>query len=150
MYLNDFGQIVEEILSFIPNRYPNVEIDKYVIMPNHVHAIIVIMDGAKHVGAIHESPRHDLSPRHEITSMPVRRKMLLSKIIGYLKMNSAKKINLLRNAPGYPVWQRNYYERIISDENAHANIWEYIDHNPDKWPNDRNGPGVSLNTFGQQ
>jgi len=154
MYLNDTGKMVENEWHNIPKRFNNVAIDKFVIMPNHVHGIIHIRtfeNGKPTVGAIHELPVaplpdkpndpaliaraiHESPLRHRIA----RRQMMLPKIIGYFKMNSSKKINMIRNTPGQPVWQRNYYERIIADDNAYAAIWDYIDHNPDKWENDRN------------
>jgi putative transposase len=66
--------------------------------------------------------------------------MILPKVIGFFKMNTAKEINLMRNMPGVPVWQRNYYERIIRDENEFAGIREYIRHNPHQWEYDENIP----------
>ncbi len=45
---------------------------------------------------------------------------------------------MIRKTPGIPVWQRNYYERVIAEDNDYAAIWEYIDDNPDKWESDRN------------
>jgi len=62
--------------------------------------------------------------------------MLLPKIIGRFKMNSAKQINIIRNAPGIPVWQRNYYEHIIRDDESFYRISEYIINNPEKWQED--------------
>jgi REP element-mobilizing transposase RayT len=59
--------------------------------------------------------------------------MLLPKIIGRFKMNSAKQINQIRNTSGIPVWQRNYYEHIIRNEKSLENIRNYIINNPSKW-----------------
>jgi REP element-mobilizing transposase RayT len=69
-----------------------------------------------------------------------RRHMLLPKIIGYFKMNSAKKINALRSISGAPVWQRNYYEHVIRNECDLEEIRDYIQNNPAKWLEDRNHP----------
>lgn len=66
--------------------------------------------------------------------------MILPKIIGYLKMNSAKFINQQRNTPGVPVWQRNYYERVIRDDAELHAIRQYICDNPIKWAEDENHP----------
>jgi REP element-mobilizing transposase RayT len=84
------------------------------------------------VGAIHESPLQMTKKQ--------RRIMLLSKIIGRFKMTSAKKINILQNNPGSPVWQRNYYEHIIRDSKDLDRICEYIIENPIKWNLDENNP----------
>ncbi len=93
MNLNEFGKIVDEYLHAIEAKYKNVKLDYYCIMPNHVHFIVVIdeIDKTNNVGAIHELPLHIQ-----------RRKMLLPKIVGFLKMNSSKRINILRNIPGFP------------------------------------------------
>jgi len=141
MILNEYGKIVEQCWNDLPNHYDNIELDAYVIMPDHFHGIIFIVS----VGAIHELPRqrqHEL-PRQRQHELPrqrqqQRRKMLLPKIVGRFKMNSAKQINQMRNTPGISVWQRNYYERIIRDEKSLQNIRNYIINNPLKWYYDNN------------
>ena len=70
--------------------------------------------------------------------------MLIPLIVGFLKMNSAKKINQLRNTRGHSFWQRNYYERIIRNEYELNKTREYIQNNPYNWANDRNNPGSIL------
>lgn len=62
--------------------------------------------------------------------------MLISLIVGYLKMNSAKRINEYRGTPGIRVWQRNYYEHIIMSDNEYDRIDAYINSNPANWLND--------------
>lgn len=83
-------------------------------MLNHIHGIIWI----KEVEAIHEFPQ--LETLHRAASLEDRRlirwKMLLPKVIGYFKMNTAKQINALRGTTGQPVWQRNYYKLVIRNE----------------------------------
>jgi len=64
----------------------------------------------------------------------------LGAIIGQFKSIATKKINKIRKSPGYPVWQRNYYERIIRNENELHKIWEYINSNPFQWEIDENNP----------
>jgi hypothetical protein len=61
-------------------------------------------------------------------------------MVGYFKMNSAKYINKLRDITGIPLWQRNYYERIIRNENELSRIREYIQNNPLRWDLDRENP----------
>ena len=67
--------------------------------------------------------------------------MLLPLVIGYFKMNSAKQINLLRDTPGIPVWQRNYYDHIITTDQEYDAIVEYINTNPINWGMDKENPG---------
>ncbi|HUI29162.1 MAG TPA: transposase [Candidatus Acidoferrales bacterium] len=136
MKTNRFGEIVRECWDDIPKRYQNVAIDEFVVMPDHVHGIIIIEDSG---GAIHELPRleqrKDELPR-QTDKMMQRRQMLLPKIIGRFKMNSAKRINEIRNSPGERVWQRDYYEHVIRNEGELIRIREYISNNPARWLQD--------------
>ncbi|RMF59806.1 MAG: hypothetical protein D6743_15820 [Calditrichaeota bacterium] len=124
--LNQFGKTADQMWMDIGTRFPHVELDEYVIMPNHMHAILVFTAS---VGAIHESPLR--------MSVRERRNMALPKLIGRFKMLSAKRINELRHTSGTPVWQRNYYEHIIRNENDLNRIRKYIMENPLKWGEDR-------------
>ena len=134
--LNEYGKIAEQCWNDMPNHYDNIALDAFIIMPNHFHGIIFITDNvdnvdnvrAIHVGVIHELPLR----KSPIQSSQQRRKMLLPKIIGRFKMNSAKQINQIRNTPGLSVWQRNYYEHIIRNEESLNNIRKYIINNPSK------------------
>jgi len=125
--LNAAGNIVKTWWLKIPDKFKNTKLDVFVVMPNHFHGIIHIIP-IHSVGAIHESP---------LQKPILRRKMLLPKIIGYYKMNSAKQINHNRNVQGVSVWQRNYYEHIIRNENELWKIRKYIVTNPKNWKNDR-------------
>ena len=130
MILNQSGNIVLACWNSLLERYDNIELDKFVVMPNHVHGIIKIID---HVGAIHELPLQTANTNQKTK----RRRMLIPKIVGYFKMNSSKQINTIRNSTGIPVWQRNYYEHIIRNENKLNKIREYIHNNPIRWHLDR-------------
>jgi len=122
-----YRQIIQRIWNELTNRYPQVRLDEFVIMPNHVHGIIWII-----VGAIHESPLQKVQKQ--------KPRSLLSKIIGHFKMNTAKQINILRATPGIPLWQRNYYEHIIRTEDELNCLREYIRNNPLRWELDRENP----------
>jgi len=130
--LNDIGEIAEQWWLKLENKFANIILDDHVIMPNHIHGVIIISGGRDNVGAIHELPLQ----RDKIE----RRRMLIPKIIGYFKMNTAKYINQLRDATGHPFWQRNYYEHIIRNENELNRIREYIQNYPLKWDLDRENP----------
>ncbi len=123
MQLNIMGTVVQQYWNKIPRHFPNTAIDEFIVMPNHVHGIICIE--TNFVGAIHELPLHEYKRQ--------RRKMLLPKIIGWFKMQSAKQINQIRNTRSNPVWQRNYYEHIIRNEQELNTIRKYILTNPLKW-----------------
>lgn len=141
MQLNNFGKIVQKCWNQIPAKYKNVKIGDFVIMPNHIHCIIWIVE------AIHESPEtkqtiHESPYKNGvIRELPLRgerRKMLLSKIIGRFKMNSSKLINNIRNSAGSHIWQRGYYDHIIRNDEDLNNIKQYIQNNPQNWDKDKN------------
>ncbi|MBU0701085.1 transposase [bacterium] len=129
MRMNEFGETVQTIWNRLEERFTNITTDQFIIMPNHVHGIIVINQSV--VGAIHELPLPDKNQR---------RCMLLPKIVGYFKMNTAKRINDFQKTPGVSVWQRNYYEHIIRNERELNKIREYIMYNPLKWELDFENP----------
>jgi len=137
MILNDIGKIVNDVLLTIPKRFDNVELDEFVIMPNHMHLILIIRAPVR---VIHESPHRRFTQRGD-------KRQLLPQCIGYLKMNSSKKINQYvrahhdapQQAPqSQKIFQRNYYEHIIRTENDLNKIREYIINNPLMWDRDRN------------
>jgi putative transposase len=134
MCLNRFGGIVQECWNDLAKYYPTIELDAFVVMPNHVHGIVVIMDP---VGSIHESTLPKTAAE--------RRAMLLPKIIGRFKMNSAKGINELRASPGAPIWQRNYYDHIVRNDKSLHRIREYIAANPQQWQYDKENADVTGN-----
>ncbi|TVL99890.1 MAG: transposase [Candidatus Brocadia sp. WS118] len=134
MILNQFGKTVLECWNSLTGRYANIGLDKFVVMPNHIHGIIKIIDS---VGAIHELP---LQGKDCTNQQIERRRMLIPKAIGYFKMNAAKQGNIARNATGIPFWQYNYYEHIIRNVDKLNKIREYIQNNPLKWHLDRENP----------
>ena len=124
MYQSPEGDIVEQVLLEIPNRYPAVEIDKHVIMPNHIHLLINVNEVLQNKErAIHESPLQRVE------------RSLVSKVVGYLKMNASKKIRVQNNKINN-VWQRSYHDHIIRNEAEYLKIWQYIAENPAKWADD--------------
>lgn len=150
MILNENGIIVENTWYDLPNHNLNIVLDTFIIMPNHVHAIITIVgagskpapkpalkpapkpvqdDGAKNNRAGLEPDRAGLEPA------PTRITPL-SEIVRQLKTFSSKRINIQRNTEGLPVWQRNYYEHIIRSEDELNRIREYIKNNPANWHTD--------------
>jgi REP element-mobilizing transposase RayT len=106
----------------------NVILDGFVVMPNHLHGIIVITDS---VGAYCNTP---LQNRFKSPSKTV------GSIIRGFKSTTTRQINLLRETPGNPIWQRNYYDHIIRNEYELNKIREYIQNNPLKWDLDKENP----------
>jgi putative transposase len=142
MYLSEAGKIVLGVWNFLPTRYSMVALGTAVVMPNHFHGIMVINEfpvGAIHQseGAIHESPLRESPPQERRIQ---RRRMTLPLMIGYFKMNSAKQINKLLNSSGIPIWQRNYYEHIVRNDDERNRIHQYIESNIDNWEDDDENP----------
>jgi len=111
-------------------------LDEFVIMPNHLHGIIIITEKnemANIVGAIHR-----IAPTNEIQQPPRLQSGSMGAIIGQYKSIITKRINQIRDTPGFSVWQRNYYEHIIRNENELNRIRKYILNNPANWLNDKN------------
>lgn len=117
--LTENGKIVKEVIESLPERF-DIKIDKYVIMPNHIHLIIVIKNDDDR--AIRESPLQ-------------KKRSVIDKAIGYLKMNVSKKIHQISDEK--EIWQRSYYDHIIRGEDDYMKIWDYIDKNVMNWENDR-------------
>jgi len=120
MILNDFGKIVNEEWLKTKEIRKNVDLDEYVIMPNHFHGILII----EHRGKMH------LAPTNAKFGQPISGS--LSAIIGSFKAAITRRINKLMPEK-IQVWQRDFYEHIIRNENDLYNIRKYIELNPLKW-----------------
>jgi len=118
--LNEFGKTIKQILENIPVLYPYVTIDYYVIMPNHIHVIIII-DPSDNVSVV---TSRDLSPMNRLKS----KIKSLSEIIGAFKTMSSKELHKkgLKNFK----WQRSFYDRVIRNEKELYFIRQYIEQNP--------------------
>lgn len=152
MHLNDVGAVVQGTWIDLPNRFPTVRLDTFVVMPNHIHGIIILTNNhSVTVGAGLAPPNiHDHGSNHGVpgtcssnldsakfqgtaSSAPP-----LGDIIRAFKSISAIAVNRLLLRSGQPLWQRNYYERIIRDPDALSNIRRYIKANPQNWAEDTN------------
>ena len=131
MILNEYGEIIQKVWNELPRHYMNIQLGEFIVMPNHIHGIIVITDngGNGDVGA-------GLKPAPTAATTTMK-KHGLPEIVRALKTFSAKQINKIRNIAGEKVWQRNYYEHIIRNADAHHKIAAYILDNPAKWLNDK-------------
>ncbi len=150
MRLNDTGEIVRQCWLDIPAHFPNTGLDEFVVMPNHVHGIIVIVGAGS--PRPYNAPDAQTAPDAQSaldaqttsgawTGMGAEtasiRRATLGQIVAYFKYQSTKRINERRGTTGASVWQRNYYEHIIHDDAALQRIREYIANNPLQWELDR-------------
>ena len=129
MELNEAGRVVQAAWDDLPEHYRHVELDAWVVMPNHVHGIITLVDPANVGAGLRPAPTPHGAKRHPP-----------SEIVRAFKSFSARRINEHRNSPGSPVWQRNYYEHVIRNEKSLHDIRQYIVHNPAKWADDPDNP----------
>jgi len=129
--LNNIGHAVQDVWQNLVQHYPRVELDVFIVMPNHVHGIIVIVDHRGTVGA---------GLRPAPTPAPTKRRHGLPEIVRAFKSFSARIINEMRHTPGVPIWQRNYFEHVIRSEESLNRIRQYILDNPARWAFDRENP----------
>ena len=133
MQENDLAAVVHTCWNDLTDHYPNVALDQFVVMPNHVHAIVVILDEPAMVRECTVGDGLRPSP----TRPSPTRKHPLSEIVRAFKSFSARRINEITNTPGTPVWQRGFYDHIIRDDRSMTRIREYIAHNPQHWASDK-------------
>jgi len=122
MRLNRLGVIADTAWYELRNHYPHVYLDSFIVMPNHVHGIIALTEKA--------SSQEKSARRHS-----------LPEVIRAFKTFSSRQINQRRNKKE-PVWQRNYYEHVIRNEESLNRIREYIETNPQHWHLDRENPNA--------
>ena len=144
MALNELGEIVAESWQWLERQYEHVEIDEWVVMPNHLHGIIVITDCRD--GSRGDEPCLDESGRGGSRTAPTGsdqpKRKPLGRLIGAFKTVSTKRVNEIYNTPGAKLWQRNYYEHIIRSDDEMNRIRKYISQNPANWEFDRENPSV--------
>ncbi|GAB4356736.1 MAG: hypothetical protein Kow0060_09640 [Methylohalobius crimeensis] len=157
MRLNDAGRMVQTVWGSIPASYADIETDAFIIMPNHIHGIIAIVGAGP--CACPDScacpdpgqPRgvaptgHGQSGRGQPRG--VAPTLSLPDVVHRFKTMTTKRYTDGVKQHGWPpfpgkLWQRNYYERIIRNENELNRIREYIIHNPLKWEDDPENPNI--------
>lgn len=107
--LSRYGKIVEQAILQVPNYYPNVTLNKYVIMPNHVHILLslVVSDG-------------------RMVSAPTKS---IGTIIGQMKRSVSK-------MAGFSLWQKGFHDHIVRNRADYLRVWNYIENNPTCWEED--------------
>ncbi len=139
MRLNDAGRMIEKWWLELNRKYPHVDTDEYIVMPNHFHGIVVIVNN-HFVGAdLCVGPDH----RGAHTGAP------LPAIVQWFKtMTTDEYLRGVKHLGWHPfakrLWQRNYYEHIIRNQQALDHIRQYILDNPARWAFDRENPAATV------
>lgn len=139
--LSNLGRVVEANWLRTPMIRPQVQLDSYVVMPNHVHGILVI-DGdssgsTRHNsagGRMQDAPTSGGRIRFQAPSQTI------GAIVRGFKGATTSQIAKTLHRGEFVVWQRNYYDHVIRDENDLNRIREYIENNPAKWAEDALNP----------
>ncbi len=150
MELSRYGEIVQKWWGEIPIHFPNVETGAFVIMPNHVHGIIFILERRGTVSVPEDNDAKEIfqdnktSPNLQGGETPPLRVIqvpTLGQVVAYFKYQSTKEMNTVENAGTVTkFWQRNYYEHVIRNENDLQNKTDYIETNPLLWDEDDENP----------
>jgi len=127
MWLNDAGRMVDSEWLNTPRIRSQVGLDGYIVMPNHIHGILVVVDMGR--GVLRYAPTTFRSPSQTVGA-----------IVRGFKSAVTRRVNEIRQTPGTPVWQRNYYEHVIRAEDELDRIRRYIEDNPRMWEMDRENP----------
>ena len=129
VFLNECGNVTKGCLTAISDHYPDVTLDQFIIMPNHIHFIV-------NITAHHNVRENNHSPLPSGTSRTI------GSIVRGFKIGVTKWCH--KNTGIHRVWQRNYYEHIIRNETELNDIRQYIMDNPANWESDENNPKTLL------
>jgi len=149
MQLNDFGRIVAAEWIRSGELRAEIETGEYVVMPNHFHGIVMITDDiasgchrrgdrpvAQNAGQMSSGKSGD----RPVAPTPGPQPKSIGAMMAGFKSAVTKRINIIRDIPGVPVWQRNYYEHVIRDDADYNRIAEYVADNPRRWTEDKLHP----------
>lgn len=152
MQLSAYGRVAATMWQRIPRHFPHVQLDEWIVMPNHVHGIIVIVGGgdafsvgrSDDVATAHGEPIIVFKvPDEECVAPTGPPPGSLGAIVGNFKSVTSRRVNRMRKTPGTPLWQRNYHEHIIRNERELNGIRQYIHDNPARWLDDAENPITS-------
>ena len=104
------GKLAEKFIQQLDGFYDYLSVDKYVIMPDHIHLLITIHEPGGQSG----------------TPVPTRANSTIAKFVGTLKRFCNKEY-------GENIWQSRYYDHVVRNQQDYNEIWEYIENNPTKW-----------------
>ena len=125
MYMNDLGKIAQKCWLEIPNHFPDIEVEPFVVMPNHIHGIITIFEDDRR-GTIYRAPTLEKFGQPVVGSIPT----IMRTYKGAVSRLSRRELGMVN------IWQRNYYEHIVRNQTELADIYKYTLTNPGHWSDD--------------
>ena len=145
MKLNAAGKMLHNWWNQLPHKYPNIELDEFIVMSNHLHGMIIVGADPRVCPDIDTENGNIVFDMGEHTGSPLQKSVKLSQMIQWFKtMTINEYIRNVKQNDWHPfnkrLWQRNYYEHIIRDENELNRIRKYIIENQPKWDLDDNNP----------
>ncbi len=154
VFPSESGRLVQSCWEAIPSHFSQAELDAWVLMPNHLHGILAIRRNSQGVGAQHAAPSPPARRPPFVNSgaflprsSPLPSNVSpgsLSAIIRSFKSASTREANKVRGTAGVTIWQRNYFEHVIRDDNELERIRAYIQENPSRWEDDQENPAKAL------
>ena len=137
MHLSELGKIAESLWREIPYHFGNVEIDEFVVMPNHVHGIIWILNRAVNsVIPVETQHAASLQPKRNVAIKP--HEHIPPGSLGAIVRSYKSAVKNWATTNGVPfAWQSRYHDRIIRNDESLRKIRLYISYNPVNWENDR-------------
>ena len=139
MPVNEYGSILRQCWDDLPSHYLNVQLDEFIIMPNHVHGVIILADIDDMAVGEGFEPSSSLHPNrtgYKPVPTKIPKRHGLTEIIRAFKTFSAYRINELQDTHGSPVWQRSFHDHIIRNDDELNRIRQYIITNPIDWGTD--------------
>ncbi len=136
MVLYPAGRIVWQCWRDLPRHFPEIQLDQFVVMPNHIHGVIVLHKKSNGRAGLRPAPTTGCDGCAS-----------LANLIGALKSFSSRQINKARGTLGIKVWQRNYFERVVRSGKELSAIQNYINENPSRWEWDRDRSPAAIDTY---
>jgi REP element-mobilizing transposase RayT len=140
MVLNNLGEVIADEWRKSSDIRQEIRLDAWIVMPNHFHGIVGISNSASET-VVNGSHHRDAAMTDDSLLKGISMKpRSLSSLVSGFKAATTRRINIIRDAPGTPAWQRNYYEHIIRNKVELQYIREYIWKNPSRWDVDQLHP----------
>jgi putative transposase len=142
--LTPAGAAVQQVWQSLPQRFPGLTLDAFVVMPNHIHGVLTTRSRAR-TAHEHQPPMPDATSRclqPAGAASGAHNAPTLGQVLRAFKSVSAIQANAALNRSGRPLWQRNYHDEVIRTDAALAHIRQYIAENPRRWAEDPDNPAT--------